>query len=292
MRGFLRIGRANLQMKILDLFSGIGGFSLGLERAGFETVAFCEIDPYCRQVLAQHWPRVLIYEDVKHVTAERLRARGIIPNIITGGFPCQDVSKLGKRAGLENGTRTGLWSELARIIGDVRPEYAVLENVTGLFSLGIERVLGDLAALGYDAEWHVIPAAAIGAEHLRERVFIIAYPNMQQHDDNAGLHGSKRDVGAVIADAGSGGRERRGDGGQVVADAGNFGPRLDLAGAIAPDFPREYRNIRPLLVRGFSRIPNRVDRVKALGNTIVPQIAELIGNAINDYESNIDQFSQ
>ena len=99
-----------MSLKVLDLFSGIGGFSLGLERAGFETVAFCEIEEYPRKVLKKHWPDVPIYEDVRDVTAERLRADGIFPDVITGGFPCQDISLAGKQAGID-GERSGLWSE-------------------------------------------------------------------------------------------------------------------------------------------------------------------------------------
>lgn len=116
-------------MKVLDLFSGIGGFSLGLERAGFETVAFCEIDKYAQQVLNKHWPKVKLYEDVREITADRLLRDGIRLDIITGGFPCQDISLAGKQKGIQ-GERSGLWSEVARIISEVRPRYAIMENVT------------------------------------------------------------------------------------------------------------------------------------------------------------------
>jgi len=166
-------------MKVLDLFSGIGGFSLGLERAGMETVAFCEIEPFCRKVLAKHWPDVPIYKDVRELTNERLKADGIFPDVITGGFPCQDISVAGNQKGIE-GERSGLWSELARIIGEVQPRYAILENVTALTSgdsgRWFGRVLGDLAEIGYDCEWHCIPASELGAHHHRDRVWIIAYP--------------------------------------------------------------------------------------------------------------------
>ena len=109
-------------LKVLDLFSGIGGFSLGLERTGgFETVAFCEIEKFPQQVLAKHWPNIPIYEDVRNVTKERLDADGIFPDVITGGFPCQDISVAGKQAGIGEGTRSGLWSECARILGEFRP---------------------------------------------------------------------------------------------------------------------------------------------------------------------------
>src|SRR5262249_38070938 len=175
-------------MNVLDLFSGIGGFSLGLERAGMRTVAFCEIDPYCRAVLRKHWPDVPVFRDVRTLTAETLAdaisntireqsrwwhgpggtgapfivndgAIGI--DVICGGFPCQDISVAGKRAGID-GERSGLWSEFARIIGEVRPRYVIVENVAALLGRGLSRVLGDLASLGYDAAWNCIPASAVG----------------------------------------------------------------------------------------------------------------------------------
>jgi DNA (cytosine-5)-methyltransferase 1 len=171
-----------VKLKVLDLFSGIGGFSLGLERTGgFETVAFCEIEKYPQKVLNKHWPDVPIYEDVRNVTAERLRADGIVPDIITGGFPCQDISVAGNQAGIGEGTRSGLWSECARLLGDIRPRYAIFENVTALLSgdngRWFEQVLWDISKVGYDAEWHCIPASELGAHHHRDRVWIICYPN-------------------------------------------------------------------------------------------------------------------
>jgi site-specific DNA-cytosine methylase len=168
------------KLKVLDLFSGIGGFSLGLERTGgFETVAFCEIDPFCRKVLAKHWPTVRQYEDVKTLTAERLSADGVVPDVICGGFPCQDISFAGKGAGIE-GERSGLWSEYARLIGELRPEYVIVENVAALLSRGLDRVLGDLASIGFDAEWHCIPASAVGAPHRRDRLWLVAYPECSE----------------------------------------------------------------------------------------------------------------
>ena len=168
-------------LKVLDLFSGIGGFSLGLERTGgFETVAFCEIEKFPQKVLAKHWPEVPIYEDVRNVTAKQLRADGIIPNVITGGFPCQDISVAGNQKGMGEGTRSGLWSECARLVGEIRPRYAIFENVTALLSgdngRWFQRVLFDLSEVGYDAEWHCIPASELGAHHHRDRVWIICYP--------------------------------------------------------------------------------------------------------------------
>lgn len=224
-------------MRVLDLFSGIGGFSLGLERAGMRTVAFAEIDPFCRRVLAKHWPGVPIYDDVRSVTADRLRADGIAADVVCGGFPCQDISVAGKGAGLA-GERSGLWVEFARIVGEVRPRFAIVENVSALTARGLGTVLGDLAAIGYDAEWHCIPASAVGAPHRRDRIWIIAYPNAdgrRQSRERQSEHcvikgasgcesdglcpGGRRD-GADVADAGCVGGEPRRAAGHVARSAG------------------------------------------------------------------------
>lgn len=163
-------------MRLLDLFSGIGGFSLGLERAGFRTVAFCEIAPSCRHLLATHWPDVPCFDDVTTLTGEMV---GPV-DAICGGFPCQDISFAGKGAGLA-GERSGLWREYARLIGELRPRYVIVENVAALLGRGLGDVLGDLASLGYDAWWDCIPAAAVGAPHRRDRLWIVAYPGGVEH---------------------------------------------------------------------------------------------------------------
>ena len=167
-------------MNVLDLFSGIGGFSLGLERAGMKTVAFCEVDKKCQKVLQKHWPDVPIFDDVSNLTGEKIGKRiEETIDVIVGGFPCQDISVAGKQAGIE-GERSGLWSECARLIGELRPRYAIFENVTNLLNgergAWFKRVLWDISALGYDAEWHCIPASELGAHHHRDRIWIIAYP--------------------------------------------------------------------------------------------------------------------
>src|SRR4051812_44846123 len=122
-------------LRTLDLFSGIGGFSRGLERTGgFQTVAFCEIEPFCRRVLAKHWPDVPCYEDIKTLTADRLLDDGLVPvDVICGGFPCQDISVAGKGAGID-GERSGLWSEYARLIGEIQPRFIIVENVSALLA--------------------------------------------------------------------------------------------------------------------------------------------------------------
>lgn len=266
-------------MNVLDIFSGIGGFSLGLERAGMRTVAFCEIEPYARAVLAKHWPHVRCYTDVRELTAERLHADGISVDVICGGFPCQDLSVAGKGAGL-SGERSGLWFEYARIIGEVRPSYVIVENVAVLLSRGLDVVLGDLAALGFNAEWHCIPASAIGAPHERDRIWIVANAScgrlgksdcrkVEQPRRAKAIRASK-----AMADSY--------DGEQSPGRTHGRMGRLQIASEIADDGYARRANWRfePGVGRVANGIPNRVDRVAGLGNAVVPQIPEIIGRAI------------
>lgn len=190
-------------MTVGSLFAGIGGFDLGLERAGMSVQWQVEIDPFCRRVLAKHWPDVRRYEDVREV-----HGRSVCPNgglcdrclepvdLLCGGFPCQDISPAGRRAGIR-GKQSGLWSEYVRLISELRPRYVVVENSSNLLArgFGMDVVLGELAAIRYDAEWDCLPAKAFGAPHERERVWIIAYPGQaerRQRDSERG-HASRSD---------------------------------------------------------------------------------------------------
>jgi DNA (cytosine-5)-methyltransferase 1 len=279
------------KLRVLDLFSGIGGFSLGLERTGgFETVAFCEIEPFPRKVLAKHWPGVPCYEDVRTLTTDILARDGISVDVITGGFPCQDLSTAGKQAGMGEGTRSGLWSEIVRLVGELRPRYVIVENVAALLSGPSERrggwfgrVLGDLAKCGYDAEWQNIPAGALGAPHLRERVWIIAYPTQERRTEARKLRhtpisewlpgGGEAAFFAYDWQAGTEGSKP-----QQVSGFGSFSwcknvrRAEDLRGR--SDIPT------PLFRGGRDGIPYWVDRVGSCGNSVIPQIPELIGRAI------------
>ena len=161
-------------LNVLDIFSGIGGFSIGLEAASMQTVAFCEINPFCRKILTRHWPSVPIFSDITTIHKEDLKALPTI-DVIAGGFPCQDISVAGKQNGI-TAKRSGLWKEFARLINEIRPKYAIIENVANLRSTGLISVLQDLWEIGYDAEWHCIPASAFGAPHRRDRIWIIAHP--------------------------------------------------------------------------------------------------------------------
>lgn len=268
-------------MRVLDLFSGIGGFSLGLDRAGMTTVAFCEIDPYCQAVLRKHWPDVPIYDDVRTLTNERLKADGITGiDLICGGFPCQDISSAGKRAGIE-GERSGLWSELARIIGEVRPRYAILENVAALLSgdsgRWFGRVLGDLAEIGYDAEWHCIPASAVGAPHRRDRVWVVADARGIEYQSGCvAFRGTSAQEFpfTVVGDTCCTRLEGAGNVEGQITDA--IARQLKLA---SESVGRQWV-VEPDVGRVANGVPDRAHRLKALGNAVVPQIPEMIGRAI------------
>lgn len=264
-------------MKVLDLFSGIGGFSLGLERAGMKTVAFCEIDPFCRKVLKKHWPDVPIFEDVRTLTYEQV---GPV-DVICGGFPCQDISVAGKGAGID-GERSGLWKEYARLIGEIRPRYVIVENVAALLGRGLGRVLGDLAEIGYDAEWHCIPASAVGAPHRRDRVWIVANPKGMLF--NVGGTKSEQSRAQVSKSGNS----------YIKIDAtdswGERVKRLCLETVSRQSAFSWCQNIRSLEeLRDRSDLPEPIicrtnngisERLDSIGNAVVPQIPELIGRAI------------
>jgi DNA (cytosine-5)-methyltransferase 1 len=162
------------QLRVLDLFSGIGSFSLGLEHSGMKSVAFCEIEEKPTRQIKRHWPSAKLYSDVKTLTKERLDSDGVEPiDVICGGFPCQDISIAGGGAGL-SGDRSGLWFEFKRIIDDVRPQYAIVENVSALLGRGLSTVLGGLAEIGYDAAWTVYDSQYFGLPQRRRRVYILA----------------------------------------------------------------------------------------------------------------------
>jgi DNA (cytosine-5)-methyltransferase 1 len=228
-----------------SLFSGIGGMDLGLERAGMRCVFQVEIDDYCRRVLAKHWPDVPRYGDIREVTGEQLG----YCDVLAGGFPCQDVSQIGGRAGIE-GPQSGLWAEFVRLVDEIRPRYVLVENTPGLLGRGMGRVLGDLAMLGFDAEWEVLAACEMGAPHTRERVFIVAYPEVV----------------------------RRAKSRWPASWQGRY-PSLKARGSRRTDCWEHDPN-QSGMGRVVHGVPDRVERVAALGNAVVPQVAEWIGRRI------------
>jgi DNA (cytosine-5)-methyltransferase 1 len=357
-------------MYVGSLFAGIGGFDLGLERAGFTTRWQVEQDPYRRAVLAARFPDAVRHADVCAVGAADLAP----VDLICGGFPCQDLSFAGLGAGLD-GERSGLWSEFARIIRELGPRYVLVENVPALLSRGFGRVLADLAACGYDAEWDCVPAAAVGAPHRRDRLWVVAYPRGEQHQSGGPAHGrptASELLGRPVADAardaegGAGapaGTERQrtrpgrqpadadadarrlevdaqldvqaqeGNGRALGRDADRLhnqvadadGQRREGTGAARSTIderrqpldarrtdvgdtdekrrPRRAGNVwsrwwrepsdpswwlaEPDVGRVADGVPSRVDRLAALGDALVPQVAEAIGLRIIEYEENL-----
>lgn len=233
-------------MRVLDLFSGIGGFSLGLERAGMKTKAFCEIEPYPRKVLAKHWPGVPIYDDVR-----RIDYSGAV-DLVTAGFPCQDISFAGQGAGL-SGERSGLYWYILRTLRMVGRPKLMLENVAALLSRGMGSVLGSLAQIGYDSEWHCIPASSIGAPHHWDRCWIVA-DDWSKRGQRSFPHKIQRLPAFSWCKNGRGITE-------------------------LPDRSDLYES---KLCGGGNGVSKRLD---ATGNAVMPQIVELIGRAILETEA-------
>jgi DNA (cytosine-5)-methyltransferase 1 len=239
-------------VNVFSLFSGIGGLELGLERAGMTTVAQVEIDPYCRRVLEKHWPEVPRHDDVRTcVDWWRGEPRPVV-DLVCGGFPCQPIAQDGHRLGTAD--PRWLWPFMAAVVRQIRPRYVLVENVADLVVRGLGDVLGDLAALGYDAEWQSIPAASVGAPHRRERIFIVAYP-----------HSIERQAARVFT-----GDSRPHLG---LAEAWRSVPRRGTGGRVRP-FPVDWHE------RVADGVPATVDELRALGNAVVPQVAEHVGRLI------------
>jgi DNA (cytosine-5)-methyltransferase 1 len=303
---------------MIDTFSGIGGFSLAARwLGGIETVQFVEREPYCQRILRKHWPDVPIHDDICTFNPAPGTA-----DIVCGGFPCQDISTAGRQAGIKEGTRSGLFYELMRVVRMVGPRYVVLENVAAITSNGLDVVLGTLAEAGFDAEWACIPAADVGACHRRDRWWCVAYANdarvetqgpeqlaarAEQHREldaaYASGEGRRQITGSASGNegqdegraalhdyiAGSAGKKRNG----AADDASHpHHPRLEgrqpagmrqraqqwPAGAgdshrLNPDW-RGYLS-EPVLRRGDDGLSGRVDRLRALGNAVVPQVAAI-----------------
>lgn len=244
-----------------SLFTGIGGLDLGLERAGMQVIWQCETDPYCRAVLKRHWPDVPCYPDVR----ELRRSGSILPvNLICGGSPCQPVSSAGK--GLAQEDQRWLWPEFARIVGEFRPQFVLLENVSMLRTRGLRDVITDLAEMGYDAEWELVSAAACGAPHLRERYFVLGYANDEGESD-VSVNDEASRMSGLVADTNRSGC----DGWPRHFTEENWRTQ-------SPD--GDWWASEPRVDRVANGIPNRMDRIRTLGNAVVPQVAEAVGRMI------------
>jgi len=331
-------------MRVLDLFSGIGGIALGLDRAGMETVAFCEQDPHCQQVLAKHWPDVPCFDDVKDLSKKVLDNNGIRDiSLIAGGFPCQDISTAGKQRGI-TGERSGLWKEFFRLIKEVKPRYVLIENVANLRSKGLATVIKDLWSIRYVGEWHIVSARSLGAPHLRERIFIIAWPAPNSNSskildtDSSQNRGKEKESGSTGTLRGvdpsnsfskglQGHRHKESFQDSPSKESKEFKYRGDEPGRSSGKIPEpsNSNNLRcwkPFasekekqkwwseassclshrwevesmlcgvddgLPKGLDKAPRgtekiRRERIKQLGNAVVPQIPELIGREILNWE--------
>ena len=236
-------------MNHLDLFSGIGGFALAAQRIwkdDLNIVGFCEIEPYAQKVLDKNFPGIPIYKDIKELNGKQFKNI----DLITGGFPCQDISIAGYGVGIE-GERSGLWSEMLRIISEIRPKFALIENVSAITFRGGTRVISDLAKIGYDTEWQTISAAYVGALHRRNRMWFVSYPSNSRSEYSK--HGESQEnikQSEVV-------RQCKGS---IFGNKGEFREEI-----CSTEF-----------IRKSNGIPNRMDRIKGLGNAIVPQVAEII----------------
>ena len=264
----MQVKKMTKSLSVFDIFSGIGGFSIGLEKAGMQTVAFCEKDSFCQKVLKKHWPDVPVFSDISKVCKDDLKTLGPI-DIIAGGFPCQDISCAGKQTGI-NGTRSGLWKEFKRLINELKPKYAIIENVANLRSKGLVTILQDLWEIGYNAEWHCIPASAFGAPHRRDRIWIIAYAS------------------CISADRLPIGKKK---GFPLTRDSCKNDERGFEQWRIEPQsIPRlKDDRLNPDWVEWLMGFPSswtesgsRRQRLMALGNAVVPLIPEFLGEAIQD----------
>jgi DNA (cytosine-5)-methyltransferase 1 len=307
-------GMEGVMLTFGSLFAGVGGFDLGFERAGFKCKWQVEIDDYATRILERHWPDVHRERDIRQCGRHNLEP----VDCIIGGFPCQDISYAGKGAGLD-GARSGLWYEFARIVCELEPRIVCVENVSALLTRGLDQVLGTLASFGFDAEWHCIPAAAVGAPHIRDRVFVLAYRNGQsaftEHAEVAQLpggdvadtgrkHGNRRPsiegqanrqeaewdqavdnaerCGEVVdgSDANSNGwnqmeqeNERRTSSKRAVGSANERAGRIRKS---------HWWATKPDVGRVVDGVPSRVDRLRCLGNAIVPQVAEVVARMAMD----------
>ena len=245
-----------MTLTVGSLFSGIGGLDLGLERAGMRVIWQSEIDPYACKVLGKHWPEVVNHGNIKEINWDEIKR----PDVICGGYPCQPFSTAGKRRGEEDPRH--LWPWVREAISRLRPRYAILENVRGHLSLGGLSVIGELASIGYDAEWQIVSAASMGAPHKRDRLVIVAYPQRKRD----GEHGFADDIAKA--------------GGLRVFDAGRK-ERYERG---------QWWQAQPDMVRVAYGVPNRVDRLRGLGNAVVPQVAQFIGELVISHANALDNI--
>lgn len=259
-------------MKSIELFAGIGGIALAAEWAGIETIAFCERDPFCQKVLKKHWPSVPIFDDIHTLDRSALEERGVdigAIELVSGGFPCQPYSVAGKRRGAEDDR--DLWPEMFRVIQEIRPTWVVGENVANFVNMELERTLLDLEGEGYETQTFIIPALSVGARHRRDRVFVVAHSNSEglERQDRPELESSDITRCRVVSYS-----ENKRDvwrHGEFRADERVGEARGHYRGRAQENDSREWWATEPNVGRVAHGIPDRVDRLRSLGNAVVPQ---------------------
>ena len=298
-----------MTLTVGSLFSGIGGLDLGLERAGMDVIWQSEIDPYACRVLNKHWPKMVNHGNIKEIDWARVER----PDVICGGYPCQPFSTAGQRKGEDDPRH--LWPWVRDCISVLRPRYAILENVRGHLSLGGTTVIREITNLGYCVEWRVISAASVGANHRRERVILLAYPNDGGHiyaqepqkphiggrgeneaDNERGTTNNSRVQSGTgnISDTKSLYGDERGpsNSSQTPRQRQEMGGETGTNGSASPNteiygqpIDRNYNlgawwKIEPDVDRVAYGVPARVDRLRGLGNAVVPQVAEIVGRLV------------
>ncbi len=289
-------------MRMGSLFSGIGGLELGLERAipGLQTAWQVEKEPFCRSILERHWPNTKRYNNVLHVGVHNLEP----VDLICAGFPCQSISIAGKMKGLEDEEKSGLWWHVHRLVSEFQSigwqPILVLENVANIIRLGGPDVVGSLAAIGYDCEWTTISAAQCGAPHLRRRWFGVAYPSSiidrrrTVADTNKGRSGASNtlqsrgsstdvhDRAGTTANANSQRLPQQSTHSQSVGQTHKFGcggSQIDWVEQRDGNYWEAFPTQSPVCGRDDG-VPHRMDRIRALGNAVVPQCAQWVGQQI------------
>jgi DNA (cytosine-5)-methyltransferase 1 len=286
-------------MKVLDLFSGIGGFSLGLEAAGFETAAFCEYDQEAQKVLRKNWPDVPIFSDVRTLTKQELHDNGIQDiGLICGGYPCQPFSLAGERRGAEDDRH--LWPEMFRLVQELRPTWVIGENVAGHINMGLDEVLADLETEGYTARTFVIPACAVDAHHRRDRVWTVAHTSSGSGRDSESVIGRQdneterpQDTNTIVrssknvanserwaSDSLSNNRSNKKVEGKQRQETRDFDRSSSRQNVPDSERQRPVWRTEPDVGRVANGVPRRSHRLKQLGNAVVPQVVEQIAKSI------------
>lgn len=266
-------------MRVLDLFSGIGGFSVGLESAGMETVAFCEQDTFCQKILAQHWPTLPIHSDITELNGHEYRGS---VELVCGGFPCQPFSVAGKQRGAEDDR--ALWPEMLRVVREVAPRWVIGENVSGIIPMELDAVLSDLEGEGYTCWTFVLPACSVDAPHRRDRVWILAHANTRQRNSKNQEIRPRRDASVTSGKDVAHTNRSRLQGREKTRNLGGSRQRADKQPERCFDDAGATWLPEPNVGRVANGVPDRSHRLKSLGNAVVPPLVAEIGRIVMEFD--------